>query len=646
MPRVTDLKLLPAATATLAPVRAATAQAAKDAVDQALIAAAGVDGDRVVDAFEADAIRAAYDEVRPGGGPLAAADASAFQDAVASRLAALKAARAPATRVLFTSEGDAVARFRGAILGAVDDALAKANGKPVDMNVMIFAFTDAALADGLLQRARDHANLNLRILTDWGQLPEAGGRQGARMQRTALDEGLANVFVKFKKDAPYLWDPARGPAYNHGATLGLNHHKGFVVLVDGRPQKAALGSFNWSIGAMEDNFENLMILDRRGPQNRAAMFAYEAEFEAFWNDDAAALTMAEAQRERERLYADLHRENGAPYTPRAIRTPDQVDPQLALVDASGAFDVNSFEDEDRAILASLVGATRAGRIDAERAKYGRFDSVDELFARVPALADLTDVEKQALRERAELGDGGVSLQTSSAGALDRAGFTARQAAAIVGRRATHGFYANVQELVGLGGITANKLAKLADVLSLKTVDGAYSARVPGQAATTGYAASNRGTWRVPDAAHPAARVDVERTLAAPVMEMLRGARPGEVVRLCMYGISATAPEFAELKAAVERGVVLRGVFYDEYNAAAFDALDALQGDVDYRVIKSRVMHEKFGVKGDDVFNGSANFSTSSTTKHSEDRFLFRADPDLAAQFVAEFDRLWARGSAR
>jgi phosphatidylserine/phosphatidylglycerophosphate/cardiolipin synthase-like enzyme len=56
------------------------------------------------------------------------------------------------------------------------------------------------------------------------------------------------------------------------------------------------------------------------------------------------------------------------------------------------------------------------------------------------------------------------------------------------------------------------------------------------------------------------------------------------------------------------------------------------------------MHQKFGVLNDDVWNGSANFSTSSITKHSEDRFLFRNMPTLAEQFREEFERLWARGN--
>ncbi|MFH1811854.1 MAG: phospholipase D-like domain-containing protein, partial [Pseudomonadota bacterium] len=67
-------------------------------------------------------------------------------------------------------------------------------------------------------------------------------------------------------------------------------------------------------------------------------------------------------------------------------------------------------------------------------------------------------------------------------------------------------------------------------------------------------------------------------------------------------------------------------------------------DVDLRIISSRVMHEKFGVVGDDSFNGSANWSSSSITKHTEDRFLFRNEPELADRFVEEFARLWDRGN--
>ena len=136
--------------------------------------------------------------------------------------------------------------------------------------------------------------------------------------------------------------------------------------------------------------------------------------------------------------------------------------------------------------------------------------------------------------------------------------------------------------------------------------------------------------------------------AAPVIDMLRRAAPGQTFRLAIYGMSPSSPEFKAIRAAVERGVKARVVIYSKYNGKAIDALRDLKDagyDVDARIIKSRVMHEKFGVVGDDVFNGSANLSTSSITKHSEDRFFFRNMPKLADRFVEEFATLWARGRA-
>ena len=77
--------------------------------------------------------------------------------------------------------------------------------------------------------------------------------------------------------------------------------------------------------------------------------------------------------------------------------------------------------------------------------------------------------------------------------------------------------------------------------------------------------------------------------------------------------------------------------------AADDEQLAAQYDIEQRICSGRVMHEKFGVVGDDVFNGSSNWSKSSITKHAEDRFLFRNMPKLAQKFVEEFERLWRRG---
>jgi cardiolipin synthase A/B len=113
----------------------------------------------------------------------------------------------------------------------------------------------------------------------------------------------------------------------------------------------------------------------------------------------------------------------------------------------------------------------------------------------------------------------------------------------------------------------------------------------------------------------------------------------------MYGLSVSSPEFKALEAAARRGVPVRIVLNDDYNAGPIAAIKKLkeQGiDIDVRVQKAKTMHQKFGVVGDDAFAGSANFSESSSTKHSEDRFTVKNHPELAAEFQGRFDELWAK----
>lgn len=650
---VPGLKLAAASQLALQPLAALTDPVARSAVEDALRLAAAVDGDRVLDAFEAQAVRAAYDAVVPSGGVLDAATTAAFTSAVSARVAALVAARPRSTEVVFTSEGNALVVFRQKILGAIDDTIARASGRSVDVNMMLFAFTDKVLADAIADRCRRHTNLTVRLLTDWSQLPSSGARQPARLSQL----GLPNLVVKFKKDNPYVWG-ANGPDYNHGATQGLNHHKGFVTLIDGRPEKMSAGSFNWSVGAMDGNYENLMVLDRHDVDNRALMASYQKEFEGFWNEDRAALTHAEALRERERLYAELARANNASYTPNPVTVADIPDPVYHAQPSSSAVDVNSFGDAEVAALKALIGATRTTQVLKELRDFGRFDSVDELFERVPALATLSAAKQAELRARAELGEGALSVNGASVSELDRAGFSKKQAEKIVAYLQSYGAIENLDELTQAAGLSSARLARILPALSSNEVTALYSARVPGAGATTGWSADHHGTMRVaskptaPTTGGPGAppRPLAEqraRDLASGVADLLRRAPAGETFKLAMYGISPGSPEFAELQDAVNRGVKLRAVFYDQYNQPAIDALKALKAqgkDVELRIIRSRVMHEKFGLIGDDVFNGSANFSSSSITKHTEDRFLFRNMPELARRFADEFDRLWSRGA--
>jgi len=633
----------------------------KRIINEAIAEAASIDGDRVLDGFEATILNGIYDDV-VGGGRLTKKRATAVRDAMAEAAAGIRANRAPTTEAIFTSEGKALTKFRAKILGAITDTIEKADGNPVDINMMLFAFTDKKLSDALVDLAKEHPNATFRLLTDWSQLSTSGSRQPPRLARVAKSEGLENLQVKFKRDNPYVWSEEKErPVFSHRGTKGLNHHKGFVTLIDGKPEKMVFGSFNWSLGAMKRNYENLMILDRADAANRRVMGGYDNEFAAFWNNDEVALSFDEARAEKNRVYKELYEANGADYNPmrisaNAVSLPDYTPRR----DAVGT-DINSFGDADYNQLVDLAGGELAEAISSELQEYGRFGSWTELLVRVPQLADADHWVREQLQSNIEYGLGKLAVSDASANELVRAGFSTEEAEAIVEFRATHGAFESLDELNAIEDLDSDTLAAVSANLTDDQALGAYSGRVPGGPTRLGYADTHASHWNIPSRGadwpgdlNEDGILDNRETLepvvgnlAAPVADMLRRTPAGETFRLAIYGMSDSSPEYKELKAAAKRGVKVRVVIYGKYNGKAINALNYLKRDgydVDFRVIKSRVMHEKFGVVGDDVFNGSSNWSSSSIKKHSEDRFLFRNMPNLADRFVEEFARLWDRGN--
>ena len=71
-----------------------------------------------------------------------------------------------------------------------------------------------------------------------------------------------------------------------------------------------------------------------------------------------------------------------------------------------------------------------------------------------------------------------------------------------------------------------------------------------------------------------------------------------------------------------------------------EVIGELGAERDVRVQRAKTMHEKFGVMGDDVFFGSANFSSSSSTKHSENRISVKNEAGTAKAFQARFEEMW------
>ena len=92
---------------------------------------------------------------------------------------------------------------------------------------------------------------------------------------------------------------------------------------------------------------------------------------------------------------------------------------------------------------------------------------------------------------------------------------------------------------------------------------------------------------------------------------------------------------------------LKVILNRAYNEGVAGSLQKLHDDegLDVAVKTSgRTMHQKYLVNRstNDVFNGSANLSGSSSRKHSEDRFFLKNNPAIAAAFAEDFDRLWGR----
>lgn len=662
-----SIKILPNARPIIAPLENTASPEAKKVIDDAIGELVGSDGNKVLDEVEAQALRGAYDDIiGTQTAPITLQQAEDIKSALATRIDGLKSQQVNATDVIFTSEGQALTRFRERIMGQIHSSIDKANGRPVDVNMMLFSFTDKVMADEILDIARNNPNVTFRLLTDWTQLASSGSRQPPRLAKIADEEGLTNVQVKFKNDNPYIWSSSKQrPVFSHGHTKGLNHHKGFTTLIDGRPETMAFGSFNWSVSAMKSNYENLMLLDRKDADNRPVMTGYQKEFETFWNDDDMALMYNEARQRKNELYQSLYDANGVAYTPYSAPTGANFDDvEYVAEDVNGAYDINSFHSQDADQLVSLLGKTRANKIFKELRDYGRFNSFTELLARVPDLAKAPTWKLEQLRESVEFGVGGLSINSATAIELDRAGLSKAQAERVVELRNDKGAFESLAELDDVSGIGKATIARIRGAMTDDQVVGLYSARRLGDDARTGWSDDHQGTIDVPTAGNPDA-VDtdldadgqliagnrdqmeaMDRDLSAAVVDLCRRAKRGDTLRLAMYGLSTSSPEWDAVEQAAARGIKVRVVIYKSYNSKAINALEQMKQDgfdVDTRVIKSRVMHEKFGVVGDDVFNGSANMSSSSITKHSEDRFMFRNDPDLKNRFVEEFARLWDKG---
>jgi hypothetical protein len=588
---------------------------------------------------EAEMVRALIDAHRtPAGVDLEAASA-----ALETRMKELLAARDPdGIRTFFSSTTPDLGQR---VIDAMKETIAVANGRRVDIDVMIFAFQDKTMADQILELLEGHANVHLHMVCDFSLVTEAGGRQPARMLREAAGRGLSDrCQIKFKKDNPWIWSASAGrPVFNHSSTKGLNHHKGFVTLIEGRPHRMGTGSFNWSRTAAEDNFENLFIVDAKNQANRAMMRSFSREVVAFFNHPDT-VTVDQAQAFKRDAFNALRVANGQDPLPRI----DGGAPMALYVPPlpPDIVDANHLSDESWQKVEALVANRSLTRsILHQFTTYGPFTSFENLIERVPRLRDLTETRLSILRGSLEFGEGGVQINRATEGELVRAlKLSPTMAKTILRERERVGDFESIEALRGLPGMTTAIFERIEPRVNDDIGRAYFSAKAISDAQPrTGYAEHDD----VPVMGRDGNVTIEDATLSAAAIDLIRRARPGDVVKLAMYGLSASTPEYAEIVDAANRGVAFQIVLNKDHNEGVAAELARLRDrglPIAVRIIRGKTMHEKFGVVNDDLFHGSANMSGSSSSKHSEDRFAVKNNAEAAAEFHAEHARLWERGT--
>lgn len=154
----------------------------------------------------------------------------------------------------------------------------------IEVQIMVFSFTDAGLADHLKALAKRNPMIRFRILGDWGNVVSGDGRQLHRI----ANSGISNIEISLKYDEPYEWNPeTQKVVWSYHASLGMLHHKTICIIRDGKPFELLTGSFNWTKkgGA---GYENILTISATEETN-TLLADFQREFEAIWQDHNLAM---------------------------------------------------------------------------------------------------------------------------------------------------------------------------------------------------------------------------------------------------------------------------------------------------------------------------------------------------------------------
>ena len=260
--------------------------------------------------------------------------------------------------------------LRERVVGVLRDAVAAGRSRRVDIHIMTFSFTDETIAGVLVELARTYPNVVIRIIADWSQGSEGGGRQ---MRKLAL-QSPANLLVRYKNDQPYEWDPVRERIrWSYHASRGLLHHKTLGVFVEGSPSVLVCGSFNWTEKAA-NSYENLLILTDDDATSVVLMRAVEDEFEAMWSDGFATLSPEEARAHYRAILDEYRRDpTMSPAGVVGLRRGEDTALRLARPGAGGSDGVDSPADGTIAFSSRSPHEARAGAGYSARNRDRRLD---------------------------------------------------------------------------------------------------------------------------------------------------------------------------------------------------------------------------------------------------------------------------------
>lgn len=152
--------------------RAATS-ADKTKLNAVLKQAAGIDGNKVLTAAEAQLIASKFSAAQPGDAKFSPETiGKGLADSTASVTSMRALSDLDGVSSVFTFQDGSV---KDRMISELKASVARANGRPMEINMLIFEFQSDTLEKALLEIAKENPNVTIRLIADSGQATDSGG---------------------------------------------------------------------------------------------------------------------------------------------------------------------------------------------------------------------------------------------------------------------------------------------------------------------------------------------------------------------------------------------------------------------------------------------------------------------------------------